>query len=90
MTMKMIIAIVNDDDSERVSKAVTGSGFKVTTVASTGGFLRKGKTTMLSGVEDDQLEKALKVLRSCFPLPHPDEGHRCTIFVLNINETHHF
>lgn len=88
--MKMIIAIVNDDDSERVSKSITGSGFKVTTIASTGGFLRKGKTTMLSGVEDVQLEKALDVIRSCFPPGHADEGHRCTIFVLNINETHHF
>ena len=88
--MKMIISIVNDDDSERVSKAITGSGFRVTTIASTGGFLRKGKTTMLSGVEDDQLDKALNVLRSCFPPQEASEDHRCTIFVLNISEAHHF
>jgi uncharacterized protein YaaQ len=88
--MKMIIAIVNDDDSELVSKAITGAGFRVTTIASTGGFLRKGKTTMLSGVEDDELEKALNVLRSCFPPQEPSEDHRCTIFVLNISEAHHF
>ncbi len=88
--MKMIIAIVNDDDSDRVSKAITGSGFRVTTIASTGGFLRKGKTTMLSGVEDDQLEKALEVLRSCFPSQAESEDHRCTIFVLNVSEAHHF
>lgn len=90
MTMKMIIAIVNDDDSELVSKAITGAGFRVTTIASTGGFLRKGKTTMLSGVEDDELEKALNVLRSCFPPQEASEDHRCTIFVLNISEAHHF
>jgi uncharacterized protein YaaQ len=90
MTMKMIIAIVNDDDSELVSKAITGAGFRVTTIASTGGFLRKGKTTMLSGVEDDELEKALDVLRSCFPPQEASEDHRCTIFVLNISEAHHF
>jgi uncharacterized protein YaaQ len=88
--MKMIIAIVNDDDSERVSKVITGSGFRVTTIASTGGFLRKGKTTMLSGVEDDQLEKALDVLRSCYPPHEASEDHRCTIFVLNVSEAHHF
>jgi uncharacterized protein YaaQ len=88
--MKMIIAIVNDDDSELVSKAITGAGFRVTTIASTGGFLRKGKTTMLSGVEDDELEKALNVLRSCFPPQEASEDHRCTIFVLNISEAHHF
>jgi uncharacterized protein YaaQ len=88
--MKMIIAILNDDDSERVSKAITGSGFRVTAIASTGGFLRKGKTTMLSGVEDDQLEKALNVLRSCFPPQAASEDHRCTVFVLNVSEAHHF
>jgi len=88
--MKMIIAIVNDDDSELVSKAITGAGFRVTTIASTGGFLRKGKTTMLSGVEDNELEKALNVLRSCFPPQEASEDHRCTIFVLNISEAHHF
>jgi uncharacterized protein YaaQ len=88
--MKMIIAIVNDDDSDRVSKSIIGSGFRVTTIASTGGFLRKGKTTMLSGVEDDQLEKALGVLRSCFPAKAASDDHRCTIFVLNVSEAHHF
>jgi len=88
--MKMIIAILNDDDSDRVSKAIIGSGFRVTTIASTGGFLRKGKTTMLSGVEDDQLEKALGVLRSCYPPQAASEDHRCTIFVLNVSEAHHF
>jgi uncharacterized protein YaaQ len=62
----------------------------VTTIASTGGFLRKGKTTMLSGVEDNELEKALNVLRSCFPPQEASEDHRCTIFVLNISEAHHF
>ena len=87
--MKMIIAIVNDDDSERVSKAVTGSGFRVTAIASTGGFFRKGKTTLLSGVEDDQLEKALSVLRSCYPTRAAIEDHLCTIFVLNVSEAHH-
>ena len=88
--MKMMIAIVNDDDSERVSKAITSSGFRVTAIASTGGFLRKVKTTMLSGVEDDQLEKALNLLRSCFPPQEPSEDHRCTVFVLNVSEAHHF
>jgi uncharacterized protein YaaQ len=88
--MKMIIAIVSDDDSERVSKALIGSEFRMTTIASTGGFLRKGQSTMLIGVEDDLVEKALTIIRSCFPPDSENKEIRCTIFVLNVNQAHHF
>lgn len=87
--MKMIIAIVGDDDSDRVIKTLTGASYRVTTIGSTGGFLRKGQSTLLIGVEDDVVEKALGVLRSCFPGKLENEK-RCTIFVLNVNQSHHF
>ena len=87
--MKMIIAIVGDDDSDRVIKTLTGASYRVTTVGSTGGFLRKGQSTLLIGVEEDVVEKALEVLRSCFPEKQENEK-RCTIFVLNVNQSHHF
>jgi uncharacterized protein YaaQ len=88
--MKMIIAIVTDDDSEHVSKALTGSEFRMTTIASTGGFLRKGQNTMLIGVEDDLVEKALTILRSCFPPKPGSQETRCTIYVLNVSQAQHF
>ena len=88
--MKMIIAIVGDDDSDQVTKTLTSASYRVTTIGSTGGFLRKGQSTMLIGVEDEALENALKTLRTCFP-PTSEEGEkRCTIFVLNVNQSHHF
>lgn len=88
--MKMIIAIVGDDDSDQVTKTLTSASYRVTTIGSTGGFLRKGQSTMLIGVEDDALENALKTLRTCFP-PVPEESEkRCTIFVLNVDQSHHF
>jgi uncharacterized protein YaaQ len=88
--MKMIIAIVNDVDSEPVSKALTSASFRVTTVASTGGFLRRGQSTLLCGVEDDQLKKALDVIRSKFPAKQPKEEKSCTLFVLNVAESYHY
>jgi uncharacterized protein YaaQ len=88
--MKMIIAIVGDDDSERVTKTLTGAEFRVTTIGSTGGFLRKGQSTMLIGVEDAALDKALEVLRSCFPADPNTKETRCIIFVLNVDQSHHF
>ncbi len=88
--MKMIIAIVGDDDSDRVTKTLTGADYRVTTIGSTGGFLRKGQSTMLIGVEDELLEKALNTLRSCFPAVPDKTEKRCTIFVLNVDQSHHF
>ncbi|HOW90935.1 MAG TPA: cyclic-di-AMP receptor [Anaerolineaceae bacterium] len=88
--MKMIIAIVNDEDSEQVTHALTHNEFRVTTIASTGGFLRRGLTTLLCAFDDEQLTAALNVLRGCFPPVTDESQKRCKIFVLNVAETHHF
>ena len=37
-------------------------GFGVTKLATTGGFLRAGNTTLISGVEDDKLDGALAII----------------------------
>jgi uncharacterized protein YaaQ len=88
--MKMMIAIVNDEDSEQVTHALTQAEFRVTTIASTGGFLRRGLSTLLCVVEDQQLQPALEVCRACFPREAGKPTGRCKIFVLNVAETHHF
>ena len=84
--MKLIIAIIKDEDNDSVSRALTKENFRVTFIASTGGFLRSGRSTLLIGVEDDQVEKALKVIRAnCKKVDDPNEK-RATIFVLNVNQ----
>ncbi len=88
--MKMIIAIVNDVDSDHLLHALTNADFRVTTIASTGGFLRHGLTTLLCAVEDQKLEDALAVIRGYYPPIAEDAPKRCTIFVINVVEYHHF
>ena len=88
--MKMIIAIVKDNDTESVTNTLTSATYKVTTIASTGGFLKSGFSTMLCGVEDDQLENALAAIRGVFPPSKTDGEKRCTLFVLNVAEYHRF
>ena len=88
--MKLIIAIVKDVDTEAVSNALTSAQFRVTTIASTGGFLRRGLNTLLCGLEDEQVQQALQVIRSSFPPPENPEEKRCTMFVINVNEYIHF
>lgn len=61
--MKLVIAIVQDYDTDRLLSAVSGRGLRATRIASTGGFLRMGNTTVMLGVEDNQVEDCLDVLR---------------------------
>ena len=60
--MKIILAIVSNDDSSSVSSALTKNNFSVTRLATTGGFLRAGNTTIIVGTEDDKVEKAIEVI----------------------------
>ena len=60
--MKLIIAIVQDEDAARLVSNLMNEGYSVTKLATTGGFLRAGNTTLISGVEDDQLQDALSVI----------------------------
>ncbi|MEI6915239.1 MAG: cyclic-di-AMP receptor [Armatimonadota bacterium] len=61
--MKLVVAIIHDRDRKRVSDSLSAQGFFYTKIASTGGFLRDGNMTMLLGVNDDQLEQALTIIR---------------------------
>ena len=60
--MKLIVAIVNSSDAPVVLSELTGKGFSVTKLSTSGGFLRAGNVTMLIGVEDDKVEGALHIL----------------------------
>jgi len=82
--MKLILAILRDEDTEAVSHGLIVAGFRVTRIASTGGFLRRGYTTFMVGVDDDQVDQAIRVLHeNCSPTVDPNL-HRATLFVLNV------
>lgn len=84
--MKLIIAIIKDEDNEAVSKSLTEKSFRVTFIASSGGFLRSGRSTLLVGVEDDQVEKALDIIRKSCKQPEKSKEKRATIFVLKVDQ----
>lgn len=60
--MKLILAIVSNDDSSSVSSALTKNNYSVTRLATTGGFLRAGNTTIIVGTEDDKVERAIEII----------------------------
>lgn len=60
--MKLIFAIINNDDSSAVSSALTKGGFFATKLASTGGFLMAGNTTFLIGTDDEKVDEAIDII----------------------------
>jgi uncharacterized protein YaaQ len=87
--MKLIIAIIRDNDNEPVSRALTSADFRVTCVASTGGFLHRGMSTLLIGLEDDQVERALTIMRETCAPPSEPNIKRATVFVLKVDQYTH-
>ena len=61
--MKLILAIVNSEDAQRVIRNLTQDGFSVTKLATTGGFLMSGNITIITGAEDERIEKAIEIIR---------------------------
>lgn len=59
--MKLLIAIVQDQDAPSLTSALLERGFRVTTIATTGGLLRQGQTTLISGIDDDRVDEWLAI-----------------------------
>ena len=60
--MKLVLAIINNDDSVKASAALTTAGFFVTKLSTTGGFLMVGNVTLLIGTDDNDVDKVKKIL----------------------------
>jgi len=59
-------------------------------VASTGGFCGAAIPTLLIGLEDEQVDSAIEIIRQgCSPATD-SETRRASIFVLNVNQYIHF
>ncbi|MCJ7842930.1 cyclic-di-AMP receptor [Lederbergia sp. NSJ-179] len=61
--MKLIMAVVQDQDSNRLMRALVDNNFRSTKLATTGGFLKSGNTTFMIGVEDVRVNKCLQIIR---------------------------
>lgn len=88
--MKLIVAIVHDTATETVSQALTSANFRVTHIASTGGFLRRGHSTLLIGLEDHLVEDALKLIREKAAAPVETGEQNAVIFVLKVDQYTNF
>ncbi|MBP0979159.1 MAG: cyclic-di-AMP receptor [Oscillospiraceae bacterium] len=62
--MKIIIAIVSNEDNSKVSSCLNKSGFFVTKLSSTGSFLMSGNTTLLIGTDDDKVDSVIDIIKT--------------------------
>lgn len=91
--MKLIQAIVHSDDADAVINALLAQGFRATRMASTGGFLREGNTTIVSGIEEGQVDEVLNIIKQhvksrlyvpAWPKAKEVEVSGAIVFVINV------
>lgn len=61
--MKLIFAVIRDKDANGAVESLTEHQIGVTKLASTGGFLRDGNTTLMIGVSEDRVDEVKEILR---------------------------
>lgn len=60
--MKLILAVVHNDDAPIVTSELNKANYHCTKIASTGGFLSNGNTTFITGVEDEEVEAVIGII----------------------------
>ncbi len=63
IVMKMIVAVIQDKDSNRLTNALADHQYKTTKLSTTGGFLKEGNTTLMIGCEDHHVDGVLDIIR---------------------------
>lgn len=93
--MKLIISIIQDEYINSVSKTLLDNKVRTTKLASTGGFLKSGSTTLFIGVDDDEVNKVVELIRNtCVSkkVSTDGEGEECVtirganLFIMDIDE----
>ena len=62
-TLKLVVIISSDADAEKLTKKLVEQGYPATKISSTGGFLRRGNATILSGVESNEVDQIIAMVR---------------------------
>ncbi len=85
MNKKMIMAILVDSDSNAVLKTLHDAGYPMTVIDSTGGLLKRGTSTLVAGVNDNQVDTVINLInQECSPCVNPIKK-RATIMVFNVD-----
>ena len=86
--MKLIITVIPGNTRDNVSLALTERKFRVTQIASAGGFLRKSNVTLLVGVDDEQLDEAVDIIKQIVDKSRSKQ--KGVLFVVKVDKFIHF
>lgn len=91
--MKMLVCIIDNFYADEVEKELRDKGYRMTELASSGSFFKKGNTTFLFGIEEEDLDKLRQSLQeACLTVEKKKQRkankvHRYTSFLLDIKDT---
>ena len=71
--LKLVVIIASESDGDRLIHRLIDQGYPATKIAGTGGFLRRGNATILSGVDAGEVDAVIAIVR--------EECHARTEFV---------
>jgi uncharacterized protein YaaQ len=63
-SLRLVVAIVQEEDADPVCEDLIRSDLPVTKIASTGGFLRRGNATLLIGVGSEGLDRVKEIVQA--------------------------
>jgi uncharacterized protein YaaQ len=81
--MKLIFIILGDENGDEALQLLVEKGYRVTRVASTGGFLRRGNVTLMTGVQDSKVKEVINMIRQTCD-PSGATHRRATLFVVDM------
>jgi len=61
--VKLVVAIVHNEDAGALVDALLEREFRATRLHSSGGFLKQSNATVMLGVEDDEVEEVMGIVR---------------------------
>jgi uncharacterized protein YaaQ len=62
--MKMVVAIVHNEDAGALVEALLDKEFRATRVSSSGGYLKQSNATIFLGVEEADVEEVISIVRA--------------------------
>lgn len=60
--MKLIVAVINNDDCPAVLNGLTQKGYSATRLSTSGSFLRAGNSTLMIGTEEEKVDEVIDII----------------------------
>lgn len=85
--MRLMLIVVSDEYKDKITSLLIEKGYPATEIASTGEFLQYGETILMLGIEEENVDNVVSILKSM-----DGEGRRIhtesSVYILKLNGYH--